>query len=80
LRTSERACQEENRTRDLKDWQEEEGIRLGVGVRGKGVLVEVGSKGAVEGVRSAFRFWVMLSSIEERERRRKSVWRISLTP
>jgi len=48
-------------------------MRLGVWVRGRRVDVEEGSKGADEGVRRALRFCVMLSSIEERERRRKSI-------
>lgn len=42
--------------------------------RGRGFRVEVdeGSKPAVDGVRSAFKFWVMLSSMDEREIRKKS--------
>ena len=34
--------------------------------------MDAGSKPAVDGVRSAFKFWVMLSSIDAREMRRKS--------
>jgi len=36
------------------------------------VDVEAGSNPAAEGVIRAFRFWVMLSSMEDREMRRKS--------
>jgi hypothetical protein len=36
------------------------------------VEVEEGSKPAEAGVKSAFRFWVMESSIEDLEMRRKS--------
>jgi hypothetical protein len=45
-------------------------MRRDLGVR---VVVEEGSKPDVEGVRSAFRFWVILSSIELRDIRRKSM-------
>ncbi len=41
-------------------------------MRGVRIDVEEGSKPAVAGVSSALRFWVMLSSIAPRERRRKS--------
>lgn len=47
-------------------------VGLGGGCR---VEVEVGSKAWREGVRSALRFWIMLSSMVLRERRRKSVVR-----
>lgn len=50
----------------------EGGIRLVYEALGFRVLVEAGSKPAVEGVRSALRFCVMLSSIEARDIRRKS--------
>lgn len=52
--------------------QEEAGIRREYEGRGLRVEVEVGSKPAVEGVKRALRFCVMLSSIEAREMRRKS--------
>jgi hypothetical protein len=42
-------------------------------VRGTRVAVEDGSKPAAAGVRSAFRLGVMLSSMEARDMRRKSV-------
>lgn len=35
-------------------------------------MVAVGSKGGFEGVERALRFWLMLSSIEDLERRRNS--------
>jgi hypothetical protein len=38
------------------------------------VEVELGSKPAAEGVMRALRFWVMLSSMEERDTRRKSTY------
>lgn len=41
-------------------------------VRGERVEVEEGSNLSLEGVRRALRFWVMLSSMEERDMRRKS--------
>ena len=44
---------------------------VGLG-EGRRVEVEVGSKVEREGVRSALRFWIMLSSMVLRERRRKS--------
>jgi hypothetical protein len=73
----ERACQEGKRTWVLKELQEEAGIRLLYGALGLRVLVEEGSKPAVEGVRRALRFCVMLSSMEARESRRKSVYEVS---
>jgi len=52
-------------------------MRLLYGALGLRVLVEEGSKPAVEGVRRALRFCVMLSSMEAREIRRKSAQGIS---
>jgi hypothetical protein len=43
------------------------------------VEVEAGSKPAVEGVMRAFRFCVMLSSMEPREIRRKSVRELEIS-
>jgi hypothetical protein len=67
-----RACQLGKRTLFLKEEHDEGGIesRCSAGARRK---VEDGLKGIREGIRSAFRFEVMVSSVEARERRRKSM-------
>jgi hypothetical protein len=56
----------------LKAWHEDGGICLGFGGRGARTEVDEGSKPAAAGVNSAFRFWVMESSIEALDMRRKS--------
>jgi len=56
----------------LKELQEDGEILLVCEALGLRMLVEEESKPAVEGVRSALRFCVMLSSIEARDSRRKS--------
>lgn len=61
----------------MKFWHEEGDIRLELDGRGVRVDVEVGSKPVEAGVRRALRFCVMLSSIEERDRRRKSMKRLA---
>jgi len=53
--------------------QEDWAIVLDFGPRGNLVKVDEGSKPAVEGVMSAFRFCVMLSSIAPLDIRKKSL-------
>ena len=73
MRTSERDCHDGKRMLDLKFAQAEGsmGRFKGVGVVEREV-VEVGLKGVREGAIRALRFWIMLSSMVARERRRKS--------
>jgi hypothetical protein len=71
VRTSLRVCHDGKRTECVKVWHE----IWGIGVRrGEEMLVvEVGVKGDVlEGVRRALREVLIVSSIADRERRRKS--------
>ncbi len=56
----------------MKFWQEDGDRVLDFGLAGNRVEVEEGSKPVVEGVMSAFRFCVILSSIAALEIRRKS--------
>lgn len=59
----------------MVSWKEAQagGSMGGFAEGGWRVEVEVESKVGREGVRSALRFWIMLSSMVLRERRRKSV-------
>ena len=71
MRTSLRVCHDGKRTECVKAWHEIGGMGVG---RGEEMLeVEVGVKGEVlEGVRRALREVLIVSSMVERERRRKS--------
>ena len=73
MRTSERDCHEGKRMLDLKFVQAEGSMGR---FRGVGVVereeVEEGLKGVREGAIRALRFWIILSSMVARERRRKS--------
>lgn len=70
-----REAQDGNSTFSLKDVQVGPAIvRLEDGCVSEREEVEVASNGRAEGVRRAFRFCVIESSIVLRERRRKSAW------
>ena len=73
MRTSERDCHEGKRMLDLKFAQAEGSMGR---FRAVGVVereeVEEGLKGVREGAIRALRFWIILSSMVARERRRKS--------
>jgi len=71
VRTSLRVCHDGKRTDSVKAWHEIGG--MGVRRGGEMLEVEVGVNGEVlEGVRRALREVLIVSSMAERERRRKS--------
>ena len=74
MRMSLRVCQVGKRTECVKVWQEFDGMGVLEGGRGEEMLdVVLGVNGEVdEGVRRALREVLMVSSMAERERRRKS--------